>query len=67
MSASVQTWIAAIVTLGAFSYLFKENPVFKAVEHVYVGAAAGYAITMGFNNLVTKAWQPGDRERSSTT
>jgi hypothetical protein len=58
MSASVQTWIAAIVTLGAFSYLFKENPVFKAVEHVYVGAAAGYTITMGFNNLVTKVWHP---------
>ncbi len=58
MSASVTTWIAAIVTLGAFSYLFKENPVFKAVEHLYVGAAAGYTITMGFRNLVTKVWQP---------
>lgn len=58
MSTSIVTWIGAFVTLGAFSYLFKENWVYKAVEHVYVGAAAGYAIAMGYNNLVTKAWQP---------
>ena len=58
MSTSIVTWIAALVTLGAFSYLFKENAAYKAVEHIYVGAAAGYAITIGYQNLVTKAWRP---------
>ncbi len=58
MSASVTVWFGAIVTLGAFSYLYKENWAYKAVEHIYVGAAAGYAITMGYNNLVAKAWEP---------
>lgn len=58
MSTSIVTWIGALVTIGAFSYLFKENAMYKAVEHIYVGAAAGYAITMGYQNLVTKAWRP---------
>jgi len=46
------------VTIGAFSYLFKENALYRSVEHIYVGAAAGYTITIGYQNLVTKAWQP---------
>lgn len=58
MSTSAVVWIGAIVTIAAFSYLFKENQVYRAIEHIYVGAAAGYTITMGYNNLVTKAWQP---------
>ena len=58
MSTSLVIWIGALVTLGAFSYLFKENFIYRAVEHIYVGASAGYAITMGYNNLVLKAWEP---------
>lgn len=58
MSTSVVTWVAALVTIGAFSYLFKENGLYRAIEHIYVGAAAGYTITIGYQNLVTKAWQP---------
>ncbi|MGE5578925.1 MAG: hypothetical protein ACM3WU_02675 [Bacillota bacterium] len=58
MSTSVVTWIAALVTIGAFSYLFTENKLYRAIEHIYVGAAAGYTITIGYQNLVTKAWQP---------
>ncbi len=58
MSTDIVTWVGAIVTIGALSYLFKENALYKAVEHIYVGAAAGYAITIGYQNLVTKAWGP---------
>lgn len=58
MSTDIIVWIGAIVTLGAFSYLFKENSVYRAIESIYVGAAAGYAITIGYNNLILKAWQP---------
>ncbi len=58
MSTSIVTWVGALITIGAFSYLFKENALYRAVEHIYVGAAAGYTITIGYQNLVTKAWQP---------
>lgn len=58
MSTNYVTWVGALVTIGAFSYLFKENALYRAIEHIYVGAAAGYSITIGYQNLVTKAWQP---------
>jgi hypothetical protein len=58
MSNNYVTWIAALVTIGAFSYLFKENGLYRAIEHIYVGAAAGYTIVIGYQNFITKAWQP---------
>lgn len=58
MSSDPLIWIAALLTLAAFSYLFKENSIYKAVEHLYVGVAAGYAIVMGYSNVVTKAITP---------
>ncbi len=59
MSSDPLVWIAALLTLAAFSYLlFKENAIYKAVEHLYVGVAAGYAIVMGYTNVVAKAVTP---------
>ena len=62
MSTDYLVWVGALVTIGAFSYLFKENALYRAVEHIYVGAAAGYTITIGYQNLVNKAWQPMTEE-----
>lgn len=58
MSTSLTVWVGAIFTIGAFSYLFKENQFYKAVEHIYVGMAAGYSIVMAYTNLVGKVWKP---------
>lgn len=46
------------MTLGVFSYLFKENQVYKGIEHIYVGMAAGYTVAMGYFNIVAKVVQP---------
>lgn len=58
MSTDWTTWMGAILTLSAFSYLFKENEFYKAVEHLYVGVAAGYTVAMGYLSIVSKVWQP---------
>lgn len=58
MSTDWKIWVGAILTLGAFSYLFKENAFYTAIEHLYVGVAAGYTVAMGFDNIVLKAWKP---------
>ncbi len=34
----------ALLTLGVFSLLYRENPVSRTVEHVGVGVAVGYAL-----------------------
>ncbi len=38
------TWIAAVLTLAVFSFLYKENPLFRIAEHLLIGVAAGYAL-----------------------
>ena len=58
MSTDIVTWVGAIVTIGALSYLFKENALYKAVEHIYVGASVGYAIVTAYGNIVDQAWTP---------
>lgn len=35
-------WIAAILTLAIFSFLYKDNPLFKLVEHIFAGVASAY-------------------------
>lgn len=43
-------WVSAFLTLAIFSYLYRDNPVYKFAEHMFVGVAAGYY-------LVQQYWQ----------
>jgi len=38
----IGTWLAGFLTLAIFSFLYKDNPVYKLAEHIYVGVSAGY-------------------------
>ncbi|MCU0612156.1 MAG: hypothetical protein MUE60_10255 [Candidatus Eisenbacteria bacterium] len=38
--------VPALLTLGVFSILYRENLVYRIIEHVGVGLAAGYALAM---------------------
>jgi len=42
MSVDVGIWIGAFLTLGIFSFLYRDNPVYRACEAVFVGVSAGY-------------------------
>jgi len=37
-------WIAAFLTLAIFSFLYKDNPIYKFAEHLFVGISAGYVL-----------------------
>lgn len=50
MSESIGLWIGAFLTLGIFSFLYKDNPLYKFCEALFVGISAGYW-------LVTSYWQ----------
>jgi len=58
MSSDPVIWVSSILTIIGFSYLFKENEFYKAVEHLYVGVAAGYTVVMGYTNVMNKVWKP---------
>jgi hypothetical protein len=38
----VGLWVAALLTLAIFSFLYRDNPVYRFAEHLLVGVSAGY-------------------------
>lgn len=58
MSSSPAIWVEVFFTLAIFSMIFKDNPVYRFAEHLFVGLAAGHAIVMGVNTLRSTAWNP---------
>jgi hypothetical protein len=55
-------WLIALLTLAVFSFLYRDNPVYKLTEHIYVGTAAGYYFYQAFRgtiypNLVEHIWR----------
>ena len=52
LSHDVGIWIAALLTLGIFSFLYRDNPVYKFCEHLFVGVSAGYWIVLTWNSTL---------------
>jgi hypothetical protein len=50
MEFDITIVVPAVLTLGVFSILFRENPVFRAIEHLGVGLAAGYAVVISIRS-----------------
>lgn len=42
MSTSPWVWIAALLTLFIYSFLYRDNPFYKFAEHILVGVSAAY-------------------------
>ena len=47
-STILGAWVATFLTIGIFSYLYRDNPFYKAAEHLFVGVSAGYLLSLGF-------------------
>lgn len=45
---TVGVWIAALLTLCVFSYLYRDNAFYKLAESIIVGVSAGYWIVLSF-------------------
>jgi len=45
-------WIAAILTLMVYSYLFADNPLYRLAEHLFVGSSIGYTAVIVFHNVL---------------
>ena len=46
------TWVAALLTLFIFSFLYRDNPFYKFAEHLFVGVSAGYWFAYYYHNVV---------------
>ncbi len=48
----VGLWVAAILTLVVYSYLFADTALFRLAEYVFVGVAAGYAVIIAWHGVL---------------
>jgi len=46
MAGIIGGWLSVFFTLAIMSFLYKDNPIYKLAEHVYVGVAAGYLFVL---------------------
>ncbi len=52
MSTEIGIWISGFLTLAIMSFLYKDNPVYKAAEAIFIGVSAGYWTVYIFFNVV---------------
>ncbi len=52
LNANPWVWVSAILTLGIFSFLYKENPFYRVCEHLFVGISNGYSITFVWHRVL---------------
>jgi hypothetical protein len=55
---SLGVWIAALLTLCIYSFLYKDNPFYKFAEHLFVGVAMGYSVVLTYRDgFIPYVWK----------
>ena len=49
-SKSILIWISAILTLAIYSFLYRDNILYKFAEYLFVGVSVGYGISVYWQN-----------------
>jgi hypothetical protein len=48
--------VAGIATIGIYTILYRENPIFRFFEHVFVGVGAGYGFYFTITSILDPNW-----------
>jgi hypothetical protein len=56
--AQLGTWVSALCVIGIFSFIWKENPYYRFLEHLFVGLASGQAVAAAYGVIVNSAVKP---------
>jgi len=51
-----RTLLGVLVTLGIFSILYRENPIYRFLEHIFIGLATGYSVAYLWFIFVEPRW-----------
>ena len=55
----IGAWVATGLTFFIFSFLYKDNPLFKLAENLYVGVSVGYTIVKTYDTVIVQLiWKP---------
>jgi hypothetical protein len=52
VSHDPNVWIAALLTLAIFTFLYRDNPIYRFAEHLFVGVSAGYYIILYYWTVI---------------
>ncbi len=50
--SEIATWLTALVTLAIYSFLYRDNPFYKAAEYLLVGLSLGYALVIALKTVL---------------
>ena len=56
MHPALLVTISAILTLGLYSLLYRENKFYRFVEHTFVGLAAGFSMYQIVSEVLYPRW-----------
>lgn len=48
----LEVWLMAFFTLALFSFLYKDNPVYRLAEHIFAGLSAGYEVGLVWRAVI---------------
>lgn len=51
-----QSITGVLITLGIFSILYRENPIFRFLEHIFIGLATGYGLVITYFMVIIPLW-----------
>lgn len=51
-----QTWLAAVVTLGIYSYLWNDNRLYRILLNIMIGLGVGYNFVVIWKNVLGPLW-----------
>jgi hypothetical protein len=58
-SEGIAIWIAAVLTLAIYSFLYKDNPIYRFAESLLIGISVGFLLVTTFDTtILPKAFEP---------
>jgi len=48
----IGTWITALATLAIYSFLYRDNPFYRAAEYLLVGLTVGYSLVISIKTVL---------------
>lgn len=52
MTETIGIWVAALFTIGIYSFLYRENPLYRFAEHLVIGISLGYFMVISYMRVL---------------
>jgi hypothetical protein len=49
-------WLGALGTLALYTVLYRENPIYRFAEHIFLGLATGFGLYMTWKSVLYPMW-----------